>query len=260
MKFVVLIWIALSSRFLAAQQATTQASVPRTWETRALSDWATPVANIHVRPGHFSEDEYYGAPVDNYRTYPVYLPDREPAGYWERLRNQKPEALIDLSSIGPSFHWAAAGKRVWEEIDVPFFRLYDAESISMARSSDYMRKKKDRVVALVDGTLAIYRWVVTPQGIALGVTACASCHTRVLDDGTTITGPGISRRTSDALLDRMFERAARISYSGDGPQMAAYRQFGVPWLPDDIHQRLKTMSDQEVGQLFDAQVPGVTDR
>lgn len=256
----VLIWIVLSSGFVAAAQTETQASVPRTWDTRALADWATPLANINVRPAHFSEDEYYRAPLDNYRTYPVYLPDREPAGYWERLRNKRPEPLIDLFNIGPSFNWATAGKRVWEEIDVPFFRLYDAEAISMARSSDYMRKNKDRIVALADGTLAIYRWVITPRGIALGVTACASCHTRVLDDGTTLTGPGISRRTSDALLDRMFDRLLRTSYSGDRPQMAAYRQFGVPWLQDDVHQRLKTMSDDEMARLFNAQSPGVTDR
>jgi hypothetical protein len=76
-----LIWVVLSSGFVAAAQTETQASVPRTWDTRALADWATPLANINVRPAHFSEEEYYRAPLDNYRTYPVYLPDREPAGY-----------------------------------------------------------------------------------------------------------------------------------------------------------------------------------
>ena len=49
-----------------------------------------PVAGLNVRPGHFSEAEYYRAPIDNYRTYPVYAPGREPAGYWEMLQTGRP--------------------------------------------------------------------------------------------------------------------------------------------------------------------------
>jgi mono/diheme cytochrome c family protein len=236
------------------------AAIPRAWDSAALADWATPVAAIAMRPGHFSEDEYYRTPVDNYRTYPVYQPEREPAGYWQGLRNKKPEPLIDTAKAGPTFNWAAAGKRVWEEIDVAFFRLYDAESIGMARSAEYVRKNLARLIPLPDGTLAMYRWVVTPRGVALGITACSSCHTRYMDDGSAVAGPGLARRTSDALLDRMTERLLAISYAGDRPQMAAYRQFGVPWIPGDIHEGLKSMSDERMGELFDAQVAGVTDR
>jgi hypothetical protein len=244
---------------VALAQRTYVSPVPRTWDTVALSDWGTPLANINLRPGYFSEAEYYKAPVDNYRTFPVYDPAREPAGYWDSIRGSKPVPLIDLPASG-SLDWPLAGKRVWEELDVPFFRLYDTDSISMARSAEYFRKNRNRIVMLGNGTSAIYRWVVTPQGIALGVTACASCHTRVLPDGSTLTGPGINRLTSDALLDRMLGRLLQIAYAGDTPQQAAWRQFGVPWIPGDIHQKLKAMSDQEMGRLFAAEVPGVTDR
>src|SRR4051812_42682357 len=68
------------------------------------------------------------------------------------------------------------------------------------------------------------------------------------------------RRISDSLLDRMGEQLLRIRYSGDRQQMASYRQFGVPWIPGDIHMKLKGMSDQEMARLFDAEVPGVSDR
>jgi hypothetical protein len=57
-------------------------SALRTWDEAALEEWATPVAGLNVRPGHFSAAEYYRAPIDNLRTYPVYYPGREPAGYW----------------------------------------------------------------------------------------------------------------------------------------------------------------------------------
>src|SRR5437667_4896840 len=45
------------------------AQPPKTWDAKALADWATPVAGLNVRPGHFSEEEYYRAPIDHLRTY-----------------------------------------------------------------------------------------------------------------------------------------------------------------------------------------------
>ena len=261
MRFICVIWWFCSVAQLPAQHASKQESLPpRTWDSRALSDWATPLAVTNLRPGHFSEAEYYRAPVDNYRTYPVYLPDREPPGYWEVLKQKKPEPLVDPGITGPTFNWITAGSRVWNEIDVPFFRLFDAESIAMARSPDYFRKNVARIISRPEGAVAMYRWVITPQGIGLGITACASCHTRYLDNGTVISGAGLARKTTDALLDRMTDRLVRTSYAGDSVPMSLYRQFGVPWIRDDIHSKLKSMPDREIARLFDAQVPGVTDR
>lgn len=245
---------------LAAQPVPPKQAVPKVWDSQALSDWATPLAHSGTRPGHFSEAEYYRAPVDNYRTYPVYQPDREPPGYWDSLKKKRPEPLIEIGKTGPGFDWTAAGKRAWEELDVPFFRLYDAETIAMARSPAYFRENAGRMVSRPDDTLAIYRWVVTPRGIGLSVTACSSCHTRYLEDGTAIAGAGFQHRTSDPLLDRMTLQLLHTSYAGDRQQMANYRQFGVPWLPGDVHLKLKTMSDEEMNGLFDAEPPGVSDR
>jgi hypothetical protein len=244
-------------------QTPTGQSVPRAWDSQALKDWATPLAAARTSPHYFSEEEYYRAPVDNYRTYPVYDPDHEPPGYWEELKRKKPEPLISLGSIRPTFDWVAAGKRVWDEIDVPFFRLYDAESISMARSAKYIRENIHRLVPRPDGTLALYRWVVTPKGVALSITACSSCHTRFLDDQkqTAIAGAGFfGKRVNDALLDRMGDELLRQSYTGDKLPMALYRQFGVPWITNDIHAKLKKMPEEEIAGMFAAQIAGVVDR
>ena len=74
-------------------------TVPRIWDDAALADWATPVAGLNVRPSHYSSAEYYSVPGDNLRTYPIYHPDSEPAGYWEELNKKKPEPLVDVSKI-----------------------------------------------------------------------------------------------------------------------------------------------------------------
>ena len=64
-------------------------SVPKIWDDAALADWATPIAALKVRPGHYTASEYYAVSADNLRTYPVYLPDKEPPGYWESLQEEE---------------------------------------------------------------------------------------------------------------------------------------------------------------------------
>jgi hypothetical protein len=84
------------------------AEVPRIWDDTALVDWATPVAALKLRPAHYSSAEYYSVPGDNLRTYPVYSPDAEPAGYWEGLQKKKPEPLLDVAKIRTAQDWIAA--------------------------------------------------------------------------------------------------------------------------------------------------------
>ena len=51
-------------------------NVHKTWDETALADWARPVAGLNVRPTHITAREFYALPVENLRTYPVYLTGR----------------------------------------------------------------------------------------------------------------------------------------------------------------------------------------
>ena len=53
--------VALSSAF--GQSGGKRIEAPRFWNDHDLSDWATPVAGLNVRPGNYSEKEYYSAPA-----------------------------------------------------------------------------------------------------------------------------------------------------------------------------------------------------
>jgi hypothetical protein len=77
---------------------------------------------LKIRPGHYSAAEYYAAPSDNFRTYPVYRPDKEPPGYWEWLQKQKPEPLVDATRIRNRQDWIAADARAFREMDDPTTR------------------------------------------------------------------------------------------------------------------------------------------
>lgn len=50
--------IVFASLFLLLAQRGQTPSAPKTWDDVALADWATPIAGLGVRPGHFSESEY----------------------------------------------------------------------------------------------------------------------------------------------------------------------------------------------------------
>src|SRR5689334_16273784 len=91
--------------------------IPKIWDERELAAWATPVAGLGVPPGHYGEAEYYAAPVDDLRTYPVYLPSREPPGYRDRLRALGPRRLIEPEKLKTKSEWIEAGRRVFDELD-----------------------------------------------------------------------------------------------------------------------------------------------
>ena len=243
---------------LSAQQTV---QIPRTWDEEMLHEWATPIAALSVRPGHFSAKEYYASPVDNYRSYPVYAAGREPAGYFERLRKAKPEPLIQPAALKTKAAWIAAGKRVFEESDLGSFRRYEADIIE-----EFHLAKSPRLARLTprkDGTLPGARWVVTDRGLALGTENCTQCHRRTLPDGGVLDGPGMSD-TAAFFVTGMIATVPGLSavpLPGDSSAMGTWRSFAVPWLPGDIHEQIKTMDGPALGRVFLASIgPDLTPR
>ena len=63
-------------------------NVPRTWKQSDVTTLEVPLANPKYSPTHISEG-YYQIPIRIiYKSYPVFSPDREPAGYMNWLRRQ----------------------------------------------------------------------------------------------------------------------------------------------------------------------------
>jgi mono/diheme cytochrome c family protein len=243
-------WLCLVFSALALN-----AQVPRTWTDKDLSDWALPVASLNLRPGHFSEAEYYNAPADNLRSYPVYHPDREPAGYWDELKKKKPEPLLTASKEWKESDWIRAGKRVFDEFDVVGFRTAKPELIAKLRSREQIQKAG--IKPRHDGTLPVFRWVVTPRGVQLSLLECAGCHQRELPDGTILNGPG-SSDPANPLIGEVINVGAEFFTPGerfDSP-IGLYRAFSVPWLKDDVHKKFETMKPDEIGEMFASHIAG----
>ena len=241
-------------RLLLCAAPMLQAQVPKAWDDKMLAGWALPVAGIGVRPGHFSEQDYYRAPVaELVRTYPVYHPDREPSGYWESLRKRGPQPLLGPVIPRTDIEWVAAGRRIFEELDVPAFRSKKPNLLAQVRSREEFARFK--VPVRPDGTVFSLRWVRTAGGVELSINDCATCHTCLMPDGKLLHGAPFNESFSFFTGPVVSEGNPRI-FPGDTQATINYRSFGVPWVKPDLHESLKTMSEADLFELFVSNIPG----
>ncbi len=232
-----------------AQSPAKLIQAPRFWNDHDLADWATPVAGLNVRPAHFSEKEYYAAPVGDYlRTYPVYFPGREPAGFWKMLESAKPEPLV-RNGARTQAQWIAAGERVFRELDQPSTRRPAAKLLEVVRSREALAKLG--VKEPKNGILETLRLVPTANGLEVSLSDCGRCHSRTLSDGTILPGASIGviadTYTDPAFFSLFFSIAPKVTLPpvDEPPAMARWRLFAVPWLKDDIHDLLKSMTPDD---------------
>ncbi len=231
-------------------------SVPKIWEDSKLDDWPTPLAALNVRPAHFTSEEYYRVPADNFRTYPVYPPDREPPGYWDWLQHLKPEPLVDVETIKTDEDWFAAGRRAFRELDSVLARTNDPQVIAKARDPESFKN----TFVLADGTVTDPRWVVTDQGLMLTTVDCSGCHVRTNADERTvsISGPLVpwpqdmpSIRPPGLPITDFFGREYSRLFLDEPFGMAFWRTTATPWVPDERVDALQNMkTPRDIGPLF----------
>src|SRR5690349_4770397 len=103
--------IAVSLLFAAAAA---NVEIPRTWTDAAVQALEVPLAKPKISPVHISERDYYAIPTRTiYRSYPVYHPSREPAGYRDWLKQQEPQVAFDASKLKTNEDWTRAGELVF---------------------------------------------------------------------------------------------------------------------------------------------------
>ncbi|MEM9553218.1 MAG: hypothetical protein AAGC60_03090 [Acidobacteriota bacterium] len=231
----------------AVLDAAKRHKAPRTWEDEALSDWALPIAALGVRPGHFTVEEYYAAPIDNLRTYPIYHPDREPEGYWDWLHTLKPEPLVEeVGKARTEEEWIELGRRVFVELDVKGFRRDDPEVIAEIRSRKALEGHEIKVTP--EGWIHGLRWVPTEKGVQLGVSDCAGCHTHFMDDGTVLHGAPFDDPIDD-IVARHIGDGMDYFFPGDSLATQLHRLYAVPWVENDPNARIADMTPEQLYQL-----------
>lgn len=267
--FIACVIVILAGRLVTSadkgrpQPAQDRIICPKIWDEKALSDWATPVAGLGKPPGHFSEKEYYAAPVDNLRTYPVYHPKFEPPGYREKLLAFGPQPLIEPEKLKTKVDWIEAGRRVFEELDSAVTRMDDPVVLNHfgdAASIDKYRGASHDAITR-DGILLEYRWVVdSDQKLKISLSSCASCHTRLMPDGTLLRGAPSNFDLADSPAEEVL--VVSLFPKPDLPDGEEFYQFyGVPWASQDPHAPFRKKSDEEMNAFYDLKdgaQPGTT--
>jgi hypothetical protein len=235
-------------------------TVPRVWDEEALADWATPLAGLNERPTHMSAAEYYAIPEENLRTYPVYMPGREPEGYWDTILRAGPQPLIEPDELESEADWIAAGKTVF--FDSVVLRTFDPKLIATARDRAAMEALGTG--PLPDGTINSLRWVPTKDGVALGFTNCSACHLLFLPDDTTVPGassfaiPNSFRNGLGPALravERTLPGETPFSFQGTIGSWAT-QAYAAPWTADPAGERLRTITQEEFNAYVGAGIRG----
>jgi len=202
------------------------------------------------RPAHPSEDEFYATSVDNLRTYPVYHPGREPAGYWEFLSSVGPLPLIEPDKLRNADDWIEAGKEVFRQHDLIGTRLLDPAVIAKARDAAVYEKAKYE--PRPDGSVPDLRWIPTEDGVALGLANCAGCHQRVMPDGSVVDGAPVNERGSPIVPALTTSGVSPLPLEPGPLSVQFWRASRVPWVENDVHEAIKSM---EPPQLFATILP-----
>jgi hypothetical protein len=232
--------------------------IPRTWERSAVDAMELPLANAQFSPVHIDQAAYYRIPERViYKSYPVYAPGREPAGYMAWLTTVEPEMAFDPSALKTEAQWVSAGEMVFNaptSLRPVFFSAQDM------RDPEFFNQM--RMPVAKDGTVPFARWVVRRKGVVeLGSMSCTICHTRVLEDGTVVPGAqgnNANDRQGARLLRRAAEAVGQEKILGQVRSFA--RQFESPWLPDDLNRLPQSMTIDQLVAAGEQIPPGVTAR
>ena len=232
--------------------------IPKTWDDGKLQLLALPLADATATPALAPEDYYYRIPVRPiYRSYPVYHPEKEPAGYLEGLQKRKPELLWDDKGTRPKLNsqadWITAGEIVF---DAPIIiagggRLGPSLALGLVvRKADWYAKTCAPVTP--EGILPFYRYVVREQGkVEIGALSCAQCHTRVMPDGSVIKGA-----QGNFPFGKVFEH----DLNEDGVIEPAFRGmmhglFSAPWMQPDPQASVDALPLAQIAKAHAATPP-----
>jgi len=247
--------------------------IPRTWDQADLSTSEVPLADARYSPVHVPENFYYAIPERPiYKSYPVYAPGREPAGYWQKLLTTKPEILWGKDSNGKEHHPALRTKEDWVRAGELVFDAAIAYSsgpsntlVSLANVRDSRYYETMRPPLSSDGRFVFGSYVIRELGkVELGQVSCGMCHTRVLPDGSVIKGAqgnlpfdrsiAFNVQETSQLPADLQEKAL------NGLRRATRTFFGMPWAKPDPAGTYATWTLQDVYRGLMAIPPGVIDR
>jgi hypothetical protein len=249
--------------FRGASSSPFQPAVPRIWDDQAMSTLELPLANPIGSARHAPANYYYKIPVRAiYKSYPIYEPGHEPRGYMEWLKTRQPMIEWDATHRPPlqtREDWIRAGEMVFDSST--FFYNLDA-TLDQVRSPDWYQTVG--VPATANGVMPFERYVIRKKGeIEVSGNSCATCHTRVMPDGSVVKGA-----QGNFPLDRdvAYRYRADVAHSNNPAEtLRDVRNnerylYAAPWVQPDLLSDLDSLTVQQIALRHDRIPPGVIAR
>src|SRR5262245_23023661 len=187
---VTLGWFLLNpgpNDLLAPSATPADLHIPRTFDDSAMASVELPLARPEASPVHLKSEYYYRIGVRPiYKSYPIYAPEKEPPDYIDWLKQQEPQPAFDPANLKTPEDWIKAGELVFEAPSA-YGHIVGFQPDLYVRDPEWHRRVNPPL--LKDGTMPGLRYVVRKKGnVEIGVLACATCHSRVMPDGTLLRG------------------------------------------------------------------------
>jgi hypothetical protein len=231
-------------------------AVPQSWAQKDVDTFRLPLAGLGAPPTTISERDYYALPETNLKTYPVYLPDKEPRGYIDWLKTQDPKPMVDVSKLHSEADWIAAGREVFYGRELPRF-TGEEYNLELVRDPKILAAYKLQTTK--DGVILGLRYVVREKGkVLLGTDTCAMCHVQVRPDGEVIEGPPNTYTPFGPLMADLTRRYAQISPDlfRDRRLHEMEEDYRVPYLADDPNEAVLKMPAERIAQFYQQIPPG----
>ncbi len=236
-----------------------QPLVPRTWDARELAAFELPLVQADRSAQHATPDYYYRLAVRPiYKSYPVYAPGSEPAGYMEWLAQHEPALAFDPLALATDAEWIAAGEAVF---DAP---LGYGATFKVATLRDRGWYERNHVPVTKDGIMPFSRYVIRKKGVVeAGSGSCLMCHARVMADGTLLKGAQGNFPADRIVADNLRQQAAATKDPEAllaGIRLGQRTFFSMPWLTPDPIARVASMSIDDIARAYDAVPVGASTR
>jgi mono/diheme cytochrome c family protein len=251
--FLLLVGVAIFAHGGSVQidKESRKPDIPKTWVDAEMGELEIPLADPVGSPKHISAEYYYKIPIRKiYKSYPIYAPGNEPPGYLDWLKRQEPEIVFDASNLKTEADWIKAGEIV-----------FHAPVAFLVVTPDYQTRnpkwyEKIGTLLTKDGVYPYDQYFVREKGkVERGFRSCASCHTRVMPDGTILKGA-----QGNPSFDRDFAFEMEQGGSAEVGRIVQRFLFAAPWVKPDPQANLAQWALAEITGKHNAIVPGVLAR
>jgi cytochrome c2 len=254
-------FFALTGSFSFHKQAP---DLPKVWTDERMQSLFLPMADSSVKM-HAPSAAFYYQQTERvmYKSYPMYMPGREPKGYYDWLKQQEPQIAFNPDEIKSEADYIKAGEVLY---DFPTGFGISIDS-TFLNNINFWKEQWQRmgVTTTKEGIIPQLSIIIKNKGeVTLGGVACGHCHTKVMPDGSVLKG-GQGNFPFDQYNAAGFVYDQDIKKQPDSSVEKSFYQlnrllFAAPWIKSAAYDASQTINLQQYVAIGNTSPAGVMTR